>query len=221
MQRMRNTWIVVDQTIYQPGQETTPKGRKPRKKIQLTLTSPLFIFGSKILKKELWPEEAFHTDEQTDTQKHALQGPETEIAWAIKEADWMLPFVAGANCYTATLLKSCLEYDPYHQAWESRLSKYFMFHLRMNRHHGTPLKRTIGALINELSLEVDTRHPERTRTHLERALAQLQTDGHIGEWRYENPVQPKARRWLPDWLAQSIQVVAPGKALQIKPQVPE
>jgi len=93
--------------------------------------------------------------------------------------------------------------------WEKRLGRYFTFHMRMDPRGGTTITREIGMLIEELSLPINHRDPEKTRQRMEKALKYLVSDGIISAWNYhaENPKLP-SRKWLETWLRCKIQVSA-------------
>jgi hypothetical protein len=194
VERMRNTRITVDQAIYE--EPTSPRSKKkgPSKKTRFTRESPLFQFGDVIRKEDLWEE--------------AKATLPLEIAWQVKESAWMEPFIHGTNAAIGTLLQSCLEYDPYHEIWEKRLSRYLLFHLRTNR-HSTSITRKIETLLDDLSLIIDERNPMRTKDRFEKALNRLKTDGHIAIWQYQEEVQLPARKWLETWRGQHIIFTAP------------
>jgi hypothetical protein len=190
IQRMRNTRITVDQVIYETTESAS--GRKRKKTTRFKRESPLFLFGEVITKEELW----------SDTPGMNA----TEVAWQIKESAWMEPFIQGPNAYEVMLLQSSLKYDPHNHKWEKRLSRYLMIHLQMNR-HSTHIKRNIGALLKELSLE--STKPHRTKDRFEKALNALKKDGHISRWHYADTVKLPAKNWLPTWLEQDILLYAP------------
>ncbi len=79
----------------------------------------------------------------------------------------------------------------------------------MDPRGGTTITREIGTLIEELSLPINYRDPEKTRQRLEKALKYSVGDGIISSWNYhaENPKLP-SRKWLSTWLRCKIQVSA-------------
>ena len=190
VRRMYNARITVDQAIFEEPQPGRSK-RKGTKTVRYTRESPLFQWGQVLTRQELWP------------YQEGMVAPKMEVAWQVKESAWMEPFIQGTNQMTGEMLQSCLHYDIYHEIWEKRLSRYVMFHLTMNR-HSSSITRQIGALIEELSLGVDERHPIRTKDRFEKALERLRQDGHVSRWRYKEEVNLQARGWLGTWLTQEI-----------------
>ncbi|MGH2481053.1 MAG: hypothetical protein ACRDHW_15465, partial [Ktedonobacteraceae bacterium] len=143
------------------------------------------------------------------------------VAWEYREASWMAPFIRGCNAYTGLLLQDVLNFDPYHETWEKRLAKYFLFWLRTNAKNGRKPKITIRDLFTELNLTGDIKHPQDIRDHFERAmniLAQKQertgkkemvSTPHL-HWRYANEdLNLPARKWYESWLVQEIIVENP------------
>lgn len=216
--RMSNTWIRVEQWIEEDINQASRKRRSKRQqgkpeKYLYTRDSRLIIVMDIIHQHEL----------QRDTE---AEGGEVvprvplAVAWRYQLGAWLDPFLQEANREVAWLLKQVLSYDPYHELWEKRLARYFTFHMRMNvEKGGTTINREIGRLIEELSLPVNRRDPEKTRQRFEKALNRLEVDGIISAWEYhgDNPKLP-LRRWLETWLASSVQVttasLTPDRVLQ-------
>jgi hypothetical protein len=74
---------------------------------------------------------------------------------------------------------------------------------------GTTIVRQVGTLIDELSLPVDRRNPEKTRQRLEKALNRLLADKQIDHWQYqEDPNLLPPRKWIENWLAHHVRVDA-------------
>ncbi|HKB49613.1 MAG TPA: hypothetical protein VKC57_18025, partial [Ktedonobacterales bacterium] len=132
------------------------------------------------------------------------------IAWRYRMGSWLTPFLSGPNRKMAWLCQQALRYDPYHEQWEKRLARYFVFHLRINVNTGaSSIKRNIKALLQDLSLEANERYPEKTRQRFQSAMDQLVTDGVIDGWEYaKNNATLPARKWLATWLSWDVQVHA-------------
>ncbi len=203
--RMSNTWITVEQWIEGDiNQEQQKKRSKKQKKYLYTRDSRLIVITDTIQQQELQRESGSRTSRQVESER-----PSLSVAWRYQPGSWLDPFLQGANRQVAWLLQQVLGYDPYHQMWEKRLGRYFTFHMRMDPRGGTTITREIGTLIEELSLPVNSRDPEKTRQRLEKALKYLVSDGIISSWKYhaENPKLP-SRKWLETWLRCKIQVSA-------------
>ncbi len=203
--RMNNTWITVEQWIEDDiNQEQQKKRSKKQKKYLYTRDSRLIVVTDTIKQHELVRESESKTSREIESER-----PSLSVAWRYQLGSWLDPFLQGANRQVAWLLQQVLSYDPYHQMWEKRLGRYFTFHMRMDPRGGTTITREIGMLIEELSLPINHRDPEKTRQRMEKALKYLVSDGIISAWNYhaENPKLP-SRKWLETWLRCKIQVSA-------------
>ena len=202
---MSNTWLAVRQWI---GDDETASGGKRRKKAGKRLfshESRMVNVTDTIYQYELKLDSAQALRPHRDDSKAPVA-----IAWRYQFGSWIDPFLKGPNRQIAWLLQQVLGYDPYHETWEKRLARYFTFHMRMNAAGGgTSIIREVGDLINELSLPVDYRNPEKTKQRLERAMKRLVDDGQIDEWDYlEDIAQLPPRKWIEIWLTYSIQAHA-------------
>lgn len=124
------------------------------------------------------------------------------IAWKIKAGDWLMEYL-DAPRYVAYLCDQSLKYDPHNELWEKRLSRYFLFFLRINaRHSNSALTRQVGELIQANSLSTNERNPQLTRERFEKAMDRLLADGQIDSWEYvpEKVTDLPAKKWLADWL---------------------
>jgi len=192
IKRMENVVIKVhEQEIIDDHAPTNNKRKRPRKTI--SLSSRLFMFGDTIDHKTL----------PLDGSPKAVT-----IAWQYRQSSWMVPFLEGSNRFTGLLFQKVLNYDPYHEKWEKRLSRHFMFWLRTNASHEKKPAITIGELLHELNLETDERFPQRTRDRFEKAMDRITADGLL-TWDYKEKIELPARKWLPTWLQQHIIVEDP------------
>lgn len=199
---MSNTYLTVRQWIGED--ETGGRKRKAARKRLFSHESRLLLVMDTIYQYEL----NFTTG--TPRASKNVERPPLAIAWRYQFGSWIDPFLKEPNRQIAWLLQQALSYDPYHEMWEKRLARYFTFHMRMNAAGGgTTIERQIGALIEELSLPIDRRNPEKTRQRLERALDRLLKDRQIDDWKYSGDVsQLPSRRWLETWLTYSIRVAS-------------
>jgi hypothetical protein len=130
------------------------------------------------------------------------------VAWKIKAGDWLMEYLSGPR-YVAFLCDQSLKYDPYHEIWEKRLSRYFLFFLRINaKHHSNVLRRRIEALLQANSLFIDRVNPQKTRQRFERAMNRLLGDRQLDHWEYvpESMATLPARKWLDTWLQWNVRV---------------
>jgi hypothetical protein len=195
--RIENIWITLSQWIDEPA-----TSKKKRKRTEFTHKGRFLMVEEVYTQREL-PEGDADGD------------PGMEIGWRIRPGSWLRTFLESPNRQVALLCQKSLRYDPYRQQWEKRLSRYFMFHGHINTHGGGgTFNRHIGKLLQEMSLEVNERFPQRTRDRFEKAMNMLVADKIIQEWAYEEEISPKAKGWLAAWLNQKIIVhIAPTKGL--------
>jgi len=131
------------------------------------------------------------------------------IAWLVELGSWSRNYIDKPNRQTVYLMQKVLSYDPYHETWEARLARHFMMRLRINAaKSGREVPNTIGPLMDELSLEIDERQPQRTRDHFEKALSRIVADGIISAWRYKQEESMPAHGWLETWRSMQIIVTA-------------
>lgn len=195
--RIENVWITLSQWI-----DESTSGKKKRKRTEYTHKGRLLMVEEAYTQREL-PEGDIEGD------------PGMEIGWRIRPGSWLRTFLENPNRQVANLCQKSLQYDPYREQWEKRLSRYFMFHGHINTHGGGGVfNREIGKLLQEASLELNQRNPQWTRNRFEKAMNILVTDKIIQEWDYAEDVSLPAKGWLAAWLDQKITVhIAPTKGL--------
>ena len=196
--RIENIWITLHQWI-----DETASGKKKRKRTEYTHKGRLLMVEEVYTQKEL-------PDGDTDGD------PGMEIAWRIRPGSWLRTFLENPNRQVANLCQKSLQYDPYREQWEKRLSRYFMFHGHINTHGGGGVfNREIGRLLQETSLELNQRNPQWTRNRFEKAMSVLVADKIIQEWDYAEGFSLPSKGWLATWLDQKITIhIAPTKLLK-------
>lgn len=203
--RMKNKWMKLDEVDIL-DENSKPDRRGQLKRARISREAPLFMFGEVITHQPL--------------PLDGEPGKTVIIAWEYREATWMLPFIKGRNAYTSGIMRDCFMFDPYHETWEKRLSKHFFFWLRRNAKYEKPYPPTVRELFDELHLDIDERHPQRTRDRFERAMNVLAGEEPriIGKkklekphlkWEYADAFELPRRNWLETWLAQKIKVTPP------------
>ena len=142
------------------------------------------------------------------------------VAWRVKPGTWYDEYDVHVSKHFGWLIQQVLNYDPKHQPWEKYLGRYFTFHLRIAAGHGSKvLNERIGTLITGSGINVDTRNPQRTRDHFEKAMHTLATDDVISGWEYEatgtnEPTQLDTKGWLNTWLDMKVQVTCAARVLE-------
>lgn len=192
--RVSTIWVTLDQHI---DEKQEGGKRKKRKRTQYTLTSRFILIKEVFYQREL------------DT---GMENRSMPIGWRVQAGTWLKTFLEKPNRHVAYLCHQALKYDPHNEMWEKRLAYYTMFHARMNVHGGGGVfHREIEKLLNELSLPIDPRFPERnTKQRFEKALNRLKEDRQIDDWEYiqEGALQP--RKWLATWLKWKVRIfIAP------------
>jgi hypothetical protein len=191
--RQSQQWIIIRSQIADDPTET--RGKKYTKK--------LFTHEGRLTNVT----ERLRQHELLDDPEGA---PSITIAWRFRFGAWATPFLSGPNRRMAWLCQQALQYDPYHEQWEKRLARYFMFYLRINAgKRSNAIRRIIGTLIDDLALPTNERYPEKTRRRFEQAMDRLVADEVIDGWDYDksNPELP-ARRWLATWRSWSLSIRA-------------
>jgi hypothetical protein len=195
--RIENIWITLHQWIDEPS------SRKRRKRTEYTHKGRLLMVEEVYTQREL-------PDGETNSD------PGMEIGWRIRPGSWLRTFLENPNRQVANLCQKSLQYNPEKEQWEKRLARYFMFHGHINTHGGGGVfNREIGKILQEVSLELNERFPQRTQDRFEKAMNTLVKDNIIQEWCYANDVSLPAKKWLTTWLEQMITIhIAPTKLLK-------
>jgi hypothetical protein len=103
--------------------------------------------------------------------------------------------------------RKVLEYDPYREAVEKHLARYFLQRADETDEAGM-MVRTVEELCVRGGIAIDRSNPKRARTRLTQALDRLMLDGTIVRWTYaDDPKQLPGRGYLERWLGFRIRVV--------------
>ena len=140
------------------------------------------------------------------------------IAWNIRAGEWLLEYLHAPR-YVAWFCEQSLRYDPENEKWEKRLSRYFLFFVRINRKQkSSGLLRSVEELLRANSLPLDQENPQRSRRRLEKALNRLQADQHIAGWEYvpTTSAELPAKHWLPTWLHWRVRITVPARPAPVE-----
>lgn len=137
-------------------------------------------------------------------------------------------FLFGPGRETALLSAKALQYDPYRQTWEKRLTRYFSWHWKhISVPDSEPYPYKVRTLLEAAGQELLPRFPQRTRDRLESALETLLNDQVISKWEYLDWSDSNVKRWGHLWLESVIVVQAPAciqkqlrRQQQPKPVIP-
>ncbi len=174
---MDNLWITVGEM------EVFVKGRKPPQRFR-EKSRLMMITGV--------------------TEQVALVGESIPLIWQVRIGKVFSTLLASDMATQYALLSSkTLQYDPYHQKWEKRLSRYFHPLWRIRQADGSysdPIR--VKTLLEAIGMNADHRNPQRTRERFEQALDRLTEDGILGGWTYENAPEDECaqRGWYKRWL---------------------
>jgi hypothetical protein len=137
-------------------------------------------------------------------------GSTDAFAWRLRPGDVFAKFLFGPGRQTAMLSQKALNYDPYRQKWEKRLTRYLAWIWRISSGR-TQEGLLVQTLIAAAGMTIDKNRPSRTRERLEEALDRLQEDRVITAWQYENIDENIAntRGWWRTWADCKILITAP------------
>ena len=124
------------------------------------------------------------------------------------------PYWAGSGRQAAVLSGKVLQFDPYRQRWEKRLSRYLSWQWRIRACKVDYLKPyRVSTLLENVGIAPDRRNPLRTYDRLEMAMDVLQDEGVIAGWQYERWESSvlKRRRWLREWLTWTVTIEPPDE----------
>jgi len=94
-------------------------------------------------------------------------------------------FLAGPGRQTALLSAKALQYDPYRQTWEKRLTRYLSWQWRCEAQSGNYLQPfTVTTLLTAVGYPVNRRRLTWQRERLEKTLDTIQHDHVIAAWQY-------------------------------------
>ncbi len=102
--------------------------------------------------------------------------------------------------------RKVLEYDPYREAVEKHLARYFLQRVD-EADDGGVITRTVDELCARGGVALDRNNPKRMRERLTKALDRLVMDGAIIRWTYaDDPRSLPSRGYVDSWLAFRVRV---------------
>lgn len=141
-----------------------------------------------------------------------LDGKLDPYAWRARPGDVFAKFLFGPGRQTALLSQKALEYDPYRQKMEKRLTRYLAWQWRNRQGTGDYLHPfAVETLLKAARETVDKKHPIRTKERLEKALDTLRRDGVIRAWQYEAAREEIVgqKGWWKTWLTWKVSIEPP------------
>lgn len=180
MAAMDNLWIVVGELeVYVKGKR---KPRRFREKSRLMMITGI-------------------------TEQVGIDETENiPIAWRVSIGEVFTALLSSEMATQYALLSTkTLQYDPYRQRWEKRLSRYFhpLWRIRQaDESFAQPIR--VQTLLDAIGMEIRRDNPQRTRDRFEQALDRLTEDEVLGGWNYaigDADEEAASRRgWVDDWL---------------------
>ena len=120
--------------------------------------------------------------------------------------------LSGLGKQIAYLSIKAVQYDPYRQSYEKRLTRYLSWQWRCRAKSGMlegPYR--VSTLLGAIGLKLDPNAPSRTKERLETALDRLDSDKVTVGWQYdgydENALLSKG--WAKEWLQSTLLIEPP------------
>ncbi len=149
-----------------------------------------------------------------------LDGSIDAYSWRVRPGDVFSKFLFGPGRQTALLSQKALNYDPYRQKWEKRLTRYLAWIWRISSGR-TQEGLLVKTLVSAAGMKINQGRPGMTRQRLEEALDRLQQDGIISAWDYNSLDENilKGRGWWKKWADLKIVILAPEEILEQYKQI--
>lgn len=189
MTLLNNLWI----RVLSEGEESSEDGNRVKNKF---LRSPAIVLSSEI-------------GEQDE------DGYERVYAWRTRPGDVFIPSLIGPGRVLAPLTKRALQFDPYRNKLEKRLTRYLTWIWRIRQSSGSYNQPfSVSTLLESTRTPLDKKRPSRTRDRFELALDNLKDSDIIADWSYTEGTDYDLtnRGWGTKWLTQAV-VVQPPEAV--------
>jgi len=162
---IQNLWLTMAALETYDGDDARP-GKHRRKPITRAIQSRAFIITDLMGQLRL--------DGFVDVEK-----------FIFRPGQVFAHFLAGPGRQTALLSAKALQYDPYRQTWEKRLTRYLSWQWRCEAHTGNYLQPfAVTTLLTAVGHPVTRRRLTWQRERLEKTLDTIQQDQVIAGWQY-------------------------------------
>jgi len=197
LSRLQSVWLdmaevdVVEETVTQTGRQSSRRTKQ-------TIQSRVFVITDRMGHKR--------PDGFMDVRKFIFQ-PGAVFA----------KFLSGPGRQTALLSAKALEFDPYRQVWEKRLTRYLSWQWRARAYNGNYFQPyRVKTLLEAVGGTPDAKKPSRTRDRLEKALDTLLQEGVIAGWQYDLWDEATAQRqgWVKRWMQATIAIEPPDEVAE-------
>lgn len=181
---IQSLWINLEKAIvYQKG-----------KPVQMALQGRAFIFK----------------DQNHNDYHLGKQSLEKKLLFTVDEV--FAKFLYGSSRQVALLPIQALQYNPYREVWEKKLTRYFSWRWRTQARSGDYLQpHKISTLLDAIGEKANERTPSRTRERMEKAFDILLEDGVITSWQYEKWDESIAANngWMRIWKNSTVLIDPP------------
>lgn len=186
---IRNLWINIEEVIvYEKG-----------KPVQKSLQGRAFIF------------------KDINYNDCEFENPPLKSKFLVKIGAAFEKFLYGSGRQVKLLPVRALEYDPYREVWEKKLTRYLSWRWRTQARKGSYLQpHKISTLLEKLGVKLNKRTPSRVRDRLEKALDVLEEDSVISSWQYgewDESISLK-NGWLRIWKNSTIIISPPEEIIE-------
>lgn len=144
-------------------------------------------------------------------EQNIIDGRPLQSSWTVRPGDvFSRLLMTNIGRETALLSVKALQFDPYRQQLEKRLTTYFSWQWRIRQLRGdydAPYR--VQTLLDWLGEAPDKKNPLRTKERLERALNTLRQENIIAAWNYGADARPEIvgrRGWVEQWLRWGVHV---------------
>ena len=144
-------------------------------------------------------------------EQNIIDGRPLQSSWTVRPGDvFSRLLMTNIGRETALLSVKALQFDPYRQQLEKRLTTYFSWQWRIRQLRGdydTPYR--VKTLLDWLGESPDKKNPLRTKERLERAFNTLKQENIIADWCYGRDAQPEIvgkRGWVEHWLRWGVHI---------------
>jgi DNA-binding XRE family transcriptional regulator len=119
----------------------------------------------------------------------------TPYMWSFRPGPVFAAFLLGPGRQVALLSAKALQYNPYTQTWEKRLTRYVAYQWRVRQQRGNYLGPfAVTTILKAIRKSVEVKHPGRTEARFEKTLDTMRDDGVIGGWQYTDDRLPFLER---------------------------
>jgi len=146
----------------------------------------------------------YYSSEQSK-QKHRViilaeaprdSGATNEFQWLFRPGDLLATHLQGSWRQTALLSQKILQFDPYRQAYEKRIARYFSWLWRSRQKRALYLEPIrIRTILDSIRMDYQNARAAKVIERFEKMMDTLLDQGVINAWQYDG-IYTKWRDWL-------------------------